>query len=170
MIRIKIDALYFIVILGLSSVLFSGAASADKLNLSYQEKMEVIKRIERLKDYDGAFFHEGVMDEINISHDDLGVFFNKKFLENEDKTFFLIRARHICKVIREVADDKGYIKIYFYQKAILRKYNEEGLAKCYLKSGDYSVSLENRLSRYTESIFKWGVISVSSTYKFLTDP
>lgn len=163
-------AMHAIIAIFFVYLLFVNTADAKQLELPYTKKTEIIYKIEDLADFNKAFFHDGFMDEIHITKKDLGVYFKKEFLEEENKLFFETRARIICRVIRESVDDVGSIKIYFYQKTLIRKYNEEGLAVCNLRPKGFSVTMENRFSRYRESIIKWGFISAAGVIKFLTDP
>ena len=133
-------------------------------------KADIIKAAQTLDFVDEAFFHDALMDE--KYGEELGVYFKKKFLENEDKGFFSRYASSICSRIGHNTEFKGELFIYFYQRTLIRKYNEEGKARCFIANdGKTYVNVSSRFDRYSESIVKWGFIAVGGTFNFLfSDP
>jgi hypothetical protein len=134
------------------------------------QKAEIIKAAETLHFVDEAFFHDALMDE--KFGDQLGVYFKKKFLEEENKEFFRRYASSICSRIGNSTEFKGELFIYFYQRTLIRKYNEEGKARCFIaQDGKTFIDVRSRFDRYGESIIKWGFLTVGGTLKFLfADP
>lgn len=134
-------------------ILSCGPAFADYV--LRQNKDYIVRLVEQISFVDEAFFHDALLDE-DIG-DDLGVFFDKDFGEKETKEFFKNKADTICKVVYRDAGHKGGMDVYFYQRTLIRKYNEEGWATCkyYRKEDKMRVVVHSRIERYGQSAVKW---------------
>ena len=147
-------------------MLFPAVALAEKNIKSF--KTDIINAVEDENFVDEAFFHNGLTDEDR--GDDLGVYFNKKFLENENKQFFKRYTISLCYQIKNVTDYHGEVIIYFYQRTLIRKYNEEGKARCYIsEDGDVFTKVYSRFNRYSESGARIAK-SMIGTFNFVYNP
>lgn len=133
--------------------------------ISFRLKSQIIGAAETLPIITEAFFHDGGMD--TDYGNQLGVYFAKDFLAAEDKRFFENYTRQVCLKIANQTEFSGDLDIYFYQRTLIRKYNEEGKASCNIYDSRVRwIKIHSRVDRYFESGMKWGIKTVSGTWKF----
>jgi hypothetical protein len=143
-------------------------AGAGVKDLDFQLKVKIEKAAEELKFVDEAFFHDATMDTEN--GEDLGIYFKKRelFLP-ENKELFRNYAFHICTEIKDDTEYRGFLVIHFYQRTLIRKYNEEGAAECRFKDDKVKVEVKSRGFRYSQSVFKWTAKTLGGAWNLLVE-
>ena len=128
-----------------------------------QNKDYILRLVEEISFVDEAFFHNA-LEDTSIGND-LGVYFTKRRGEDETKDFFRHKATFICSEVYRKAKHEGRLDVYFYQRTLIRKYNEEGWATCtHNKKNDWvRVEVHSRFGRYSQSVIKW----VGKGFQFL---
>lgn len=115
----------------------------DKLQIYYDYKVKILKKIEKNKDTDGLSFNE--------TNDKFTLNYNNMYLEITKPKY-----KHIFDEINKIKKRKNEIKIDYkeLQYRILHNLNNEADYKKYQKIVDELISLDNKVKELTEYYIK----------------